>query len=93
MSDKDGGAAYPGTRWHDVWRSGEEVEHILEPYDGMTLRDWFAGQALVHQAKPSLHEYELVALFGKNRTGITREEILAADAYRIADAMLAERSK
>lgn len=36
-------------------------------------------------------EYKLTALFG-GRGGITREEIMAAQAYAIADAMI-ERSK
>jgi len=42
----------------------------------MTLRDWFAGQAL-----------PAVAAKGSSTAKITE------DAYKIADAMLAERSK
>lgn len=64
---------------------GQQVTH-----QGMSLRDWFAGQALpggmVHDTLP---EHDLRALFGPHRTGIKRAEIVAADAYRIADAMLA----
>lgn len=44
---------------------------------GMTLRDWFAGQALI------------VATMYQTVT----PEDLAKDAYRIADAMLSEREK
>lgn len=59
-------------------------------YLGMTLRDWFAGQALSGgHARGTMLEYELAVIFGKHRTGIRREEIIAADAYRIADEMLA----
>lgn len=55
-------------------------------------RDWLAGCALSGNiVRTSLQDYELTALFGKHRTGITREEIIAADAYQIADAMLARR--
>jgi len=62
-------------------------------WEGMTLRDWFASQALNGAlARTTMPDYELSAIFGKHRTGITREEIIAADAYRIADAMI-RRSK
>lgn len=43
---------------------------------GMTLRDWFAGQAI---SNPNL-----LAL---------KREVAADYAYRMADAMLAERAK
>jgi hypothetical protein len=53
---------------------------MVQPTDGMTLRDWFAGQALVgicaHQ----------------DSWGCTVNEI-APQAYQLADAMLAERAK
>jgi hypothetical protein len=46
---------------------------------GMTLRDWFAGQALAgYLANPALH---------------AKVVEWAHDAYLTADAMLAERSK
>lgn len=60
----------------------------------MSLRDWLAGQALAgDKVRSSVPDYDLVAMFGPHRTGIRREEIIAADAYRIADAMLAARLK
>lgn len=60
---------------------------------GMTLRDWFASQAIAGGlARGTMPEYELRAVFGKHRTGIPREEILAAAAYRIADEMIALRA-
>jgi hypothetical protein len=72
----DGGQAFP---------NGDAIE-------GMTLRDYFASQVLNGAlARTTLPEYDLRAMFGPNRTGIKREEIIAADAYRIADAMLARR--
>lgn len=67
-------------------------EPVSEP--GMALRDWFAGQVLAGGiARDTLPDYDLIVLFGKHRTGIRREEILAADAYRVADAMLAAREQ
>lgn len=58
---------------------------------GMSLRDWFAGQALAGgMVSDTMKEYQLAAAFGSHRTGITREEIIVANAYRLADAMLAQ---
>lgn len=66
-----GGFAFPTqaicTPAGDVMSSGD---------DGMTLRDWFAGQALAG----------LLA----SDDGSTRENV-AAEAYDIADAMIAAR--
>ncbi len=42
---------------------------------GLTVRDWFAGQALTFIQRAST------------------DQQLAADAYEIADAMIAERDK
>jgi hypothetical protein len=60
---------------------------------GMTLRDYFAAKciAAAYQRAPECPEYEINSMFGKSRTGITREEIAAALAYRIAAAMLVAR--
>ena len=59
----DGGPAFPSS-------------HPVFPENGMTLRDWFASQALV-------------GLVGRAETndGLA----IAKDAYVIADAMLAAR--
>lgn len=48
--------------------------------DGMTLRDWFAGQALAG----GLIQHYGYPLYKEN---------VAQSAYDLADAMLAERSK
>lgn len=70
MTNKDGGPAFPSAK------------NIMDPRTtsrdfnpGMTLRDWFAGQALagILATDPGL-------LCGE----------VAADAYSFADAMLAE---
>lgn len=54
----------------------------LKPTDGMTLRDWFAGQALTGfiTACSSFSE-------------IRDDETCAIRAYAMADAMLEERAK
>ncbi len=70
MTDKrdDGGAAFPGTGYGR----------------GMSLRDWFAGQAIT-----GVMAAELPAK--TNISGAIKDA--AEIAYSIADAMLAERKK
>lgn len=68
MSKETGGAAYPNVG------DGER-------YDGMTLRDYFAGQALIG-----------LLSFPESRANCPAETF-AKSAYIQADAMLAERSK
>lgn len=63
----DGGRAFPSLGGPD---------YVKEP--GMSLRDWFAGQAIS-------------ALVARHRADVAWSE-LAPTAYRIADAMLAARS-
>lgn len=73
----NGGPAFP----HSYQWTNERKNYIEQDYaDGMTLRDYFAGQALAnlnlqaHVAKPAA-------------------EYMAKSAYEIADAMLRERAK
>lgn len=80
MSTKhDGGPAFP---------------HKSQVQSGMTLRDWFAGQALANPAicTGSAQIWELKAWFG-GEAGVTRGQIVAAQAHEYADAMLKERDK
>ena len=80
-----GGPAFPVT-----WT---ETDGSTATMPGMNLRDYFAAGAIAGGfARSEVPEYDLRAMFGSHRTGIRREEILAADAYRIADAMLAQRT-
>lgn len=69
--------AFPNTG-NNIWN--------LIPTKGMTLRDWFAGQALAGAASTmTLPE-------GVSQITIEKEcEKLAAVMFTIADAMLAER--
>lgn len=81
MSAKDnGGSAYPHKEKildHNAYPSPEyfEVAH-----KGMTLRDYFAGQALVG-----------LAIAFKDTTHV--DHLVADIAYRFADAMIEERSQ
>lgn len=62
--------------------------------NGMTLRDYFAGQALANPAlcTGEAKEYHLRRWFGE-RGGVMPAEIAAKQASGYADAMLAERGK
>lgn len=70
----DGGPAYPGGEWN-------EYGGILA--GGMSLRDWFAGQAMaaIIGKSPFLHEPDSYEVYRKTAIG----------AYDYADAMLADR--
>lgn len=52
----------------------------MEPKPGMTLRDWFAGQVIA----TTMDEFSVFIDGGQNASFW---------AYKVADAMLAERSK
>lgn len=82
MSDKDGGQAFPVS----LFPGPMGDLHAGEP--GMTLRDWFAAQALVVVITVAVQP-------GVRPThgGPVNERDVAASAYLIADAMLAERTK
>lgn len=91
MSKDTGGLAFPKqARFHA--KDGT----LAEPAQtGMTLRDYFAAQALANSVicTGRAEDYELTAWFGRHAAGITRAEIVAAQAHEHADAMIARRSK
>jgi hypothetical protein len=69
------------------------------PFGGMTLRDYFAGQALPEavedydrKSRRAGDMKENVLPWACKALG-TREEIIARQAYRYADAMLRERAE
>lgn len=89
MSDKvkDGGPAFP-----HHFESAAGHQNFCEG-QGMSLRDWFAGQAL---ANPTIctgeaPDWQVRAWLGEI-SGVRREQIVAAQAHAYADAMIAARS-
>ena len=82
-SPDDGGHAFP-------------LAHGNIAHAGMSLRKWYAGQAIASGRLNALaSEREIREMFGDDRTDITEAEILANRAFELADAMIAEgkRSK
>lgn len=74
----DGGQAFPGEKivWDAPNNPTKEIGRV--PMQGMTLRDWFAGQALA-----SMKWIERDTTFEDD----------SAMAYRMADAMLKARQQ
>lgn len=70
MSKPTGGPAFPNTLDNSARRGGAR---------GMSLRDWFAGMAMIQMIPPASVK--------------SWEAEVAQNAYRIADAMLAERER
>ena len=75
----DGGPAFP----HDVsWIESENQKNMS--YSGMSLRDWFAGQALRMMIRMNTPTDTDV---------LTKAYLYAETAYIVADAMIAQREK
>jgi len=72
----DGGPAFP--RPSGEARDGNGNSFWPPGHPGMTLRDWFAGQALA-------------GMFDFKTAETEEDDYLANIAYKIADAMIAER--
>ena len=83
-AQNDGGPAFPTVPQNhghgDSYKSGSSP--------GMTLRDWFAGQAI-----SSVLQDEKAVSGVKNSIGVTFTEAAALMAYVVADDMLKARDK
>jgi hypothetical protein len=71
---KNNEPAFPRTQW-----TGSDKNAAHRDIPGMTLRDWFAGQALASLITMTDIEIE--------------NDHIAKTSYQLADAMLAERDK
>ena len=81
MSKNDGGAAFPRTGF--VTCATNCTAYDNTPELGMTLRDYFAGQALAGQA----------LLIASPRDSLDCHAVAAESAYAYADAMLEVRER
>ena len=80
MSQYDnGGPAFPVQRAVASGQGGTVDLEGRQTADGMSLRDWFAGQALCGLAAGITHSLS--------------NDLMSKMSYELADAMLAERAK
>ena len=63
------------------------MSQIQTTIPDMTLRDWFAGKALI-----ALDYWSTRDKFPLLKDGLTYEQLIAHHAYAMADALLAERA-
>lgn len=97
MSDerKDGGPAFPAAI------AITEAGDVYHGYDGMTLRDWFAGQAILtayndlraderDETRRTLNSGKELLPFSDV---YTHPDHIAEVAYDIADSMIVERNR
>jgi hypothetical protein len=79
----DGGPAYPSKAYKTVtFPNGQTFQETdFGNYPGMTLRDWFAGQAL----------QGLLAKYNLKTPG--DQDTVSAMAYELADSILERRAK
>lgn len=82
MSKPDGGPAFP------MWTEDMPVEGS----PGMTLRDWFAGQALAGWLA-SFDKEVSESYNGEPRAWNQHQQEVARACYGYADAMLRERDR
>lgn len=79
---KDGGPAFPSGKFEPGGRDilGKEFPPKIINTGGMSLRDWFAGMAMQ-------------ILLQHGTEAFPQFKDIAAETYRFADAMIAEREK
>lgn len=94
MEKNDGGSAFPGSA--PIGVAAEQAAAIGRPIEasgGMSLRDYFAAAAL-----QGIMEWDAIVNNRKEKrmpifAESGAEKRIAGIAYKIADAMLAERNK
>lgn len=82
---RDGGPAFPHERW-------QGYQECMAQREGMSLRDYFAAQALAGW----LADNALVRILGSQPNPedfLAARTTLAQNCYHMADAMLKERDK
>lgn len=100
---EDGGFAFPGEHSADpetvktirdeTGLGMQDVKRLLSKHGGMSLRDYFAGHALsAVVVATSAGQHHPGALRGLP-DGTSIDLRMACDAYALADAMIAARSK
>ena len=91
VAKHDGEAAFP--RPYSVSGQRAALERGVLEQNGMSLRDWFAGQALAATdwEKALAEQFKTPNVFEASGGVDARFEALAARCYELADAMLTKR--
>jgi len=90
--ENDGGPAFPESRHETVDEPGHWGKTVTRHFSGMTLRDYFAGQALTtFVVMVNGHRMLLNNISEEEKQAIVTHH--AEMAYRMSDAMLAAREK
>ena len=89
MDKPNGGAAFP----RPLSKLGPE--EVSPDQEGMTLRDYLAAKAMHAElvTAGALEGPRDALVNAANHAGVPVEEWMAHNAYRMADAMIAERDK
>lgn len=82
----DGGLAFPGKRLEPSPLDSQQT--VKWTYPGMTMRDYFAAKAM-----PEAIRHHLDVRAAQISPGVFDWDLVAVTAYKMADAMLKERSK
>jgi len=83
MAD-DGGPAFPNV-------DSVDPSTLYQKFDGMTLRDWFAGKERTEPPAPFVREY--LKIDGGGLKWQEHRDVAVAWRYEMAAAMLAEKRR
>lgn len=84
----DGGPMFPPSSVVHEWEDGKGEHREIETTHGISLRDFFAGLAMVsYEIADTLQD---VTASADDRGGVRH---ISAEAYRQADAMIAHKRK
>lgn len=88
MSKNNGGPAFPvqGFEYLNDANPADPERVVHAPYPGMTLRDYFAAKAMQAVISYGVEKFTF-------QEGETPGQMAARQAYKTADAMLAERER
>ena len=83
---KDGGLAFPSQRYEPY---DSDMPEELITYPGLTVIDWFAGQAMIHAGGSEITMRHVVGHGAREEQAAN----LAEWCYDVGEAMVAEKMK